>query len=56
MTYQLWRNVSYTEGEIPQPLFLEKESDDLESLKKILKENPGHFTITNKTNNTILEN
>lgn len=56
MTYQLWRNISFTEGEVPQPLFLEEESDDLELLEKKSKENPGHFTITNKTKNTILEN
>ncbi len=56
MTYQLWRNVSFTEGEIPQPLFLEEESDDLELLKKKSKENPSQFTITNKFDNTIEEN
>lgn len=56
MSYQLWRNISLTEGEPLTPLFLEEESDDLEFLKKKSKENPGQFTITNKFDNTIIEN
>lgn len=56
MTYQLWRNISLTEGEAPQPLFLEEESNDLEYLKHKSDENPGQFTITNKFDKIIIEN
>lgn len=56
MKYQLWRNISFTEGEPAQPLFLEEESENLESLIEKSKQNPGQFTITNKSNNKIIEN
>lgn len=53
--YQLWRNISLTEGEPLTPLFLEEESEDLERLKQKSKDKPGQFTITNKFDNTIIE-